>query len=103
MKLLLLLLFTGFSICANAQDYIYSFEGNTDAQLIEEFESSLNAIKGVKECKVKMKEDTGKGEIFIYLNKDISPTDNELQFTPIDVKKLILEYKLTPIQFIESK
>ena len=50
-----------------------------------------------------MKEDTGKGEIFIYLNKDISPTDNELQFTPIDVKKLILEYKLTPIQFIESK
>ena len=104
MKKVLLLITCAFvHLHGFSQDYIYSFEGTFDVQLIEQFESKLNAVTGVKECKVKIKEDTDKGQILIYLKQDVLATNLEQQFTPTDIKKLILEHQLTPIQFIESK
>lgn len=104
MKIILLLV-TGAFLHFNAfsQDYIYFFEGTTDAQLMEQLETSLNTVTGVSECKVKLKEETNKGEVLIYLKKDVPTTNLDQLFTPTDIKKLLLDYHLTPIQFIESK
>jgi len=102
-KLLLLIAFTAAYFNGFSQEYIYSFEGTNETQLLENFEVSLNKITGIQQCKVKMKGDSSKGQILIYLKKDVDPTDLSQQFTPIDIKSMILEYNFTPLQFIESK
>jgi len=102
-KTLLLIVCSLFFLVGYSQDYIYSFEGTTDLATIEKFETSLNAVTGVELCKVKMKENSTKGQISIYLKPEVSATDLEKQFSPVFIKTLILEYNFTPLQFIESK
>lgn len=104
MKILLLLLFViGTSISSNAQNYIYYFEGELDQEGISLIESELSTIVGVSSTKVKIKEGTTNGEVFISLLKRPERSENDTQFSPSDVKKILISHQLNPIEFIESK
>lgn len=102
-RILPLLFILGTHFCSVAQDYIYYFEGTIDQQEISLVETELATIVGIASAKVKMKEGTNHGEIFISLLPRPERSEKETLFTPVDVKKLILNHQLTPIQFIESK
>lgn len=103
MKLLLLILFTGFSICASAQNYIYYFEGDLDLEEISIIEKELSQVVGIAEAKVHMLEGISNGEVYLVLAKQPERSEGAILFTPVDVKKILIAHQLTPIQFIESK
>lgn len=102
-RILPLLFILGTHYCSVAQDYIYYFEGNLNHQEISTIESELANIVGIASAKVKMKEETNHGEIFIALLPRPERSEKVTLFSPVDVKKLLLNHQLTPIQFIESK
>ena len=66
-------------------------------------EKELSQVTGISNSKVKMKEDTEFGEVFISIKKQPDLKESELQFSPVDVKNILISHQLTPIQFIESK
>jgi len=102
-RFLPLLFILGTHYCSVAQDYIYYFEGTLNQQEISSIETELASIIGVASAKVKMKDETNHGEIFIALLPRPERSEKETLFSPVDVKKLLLNHQLTPIQFIESK
>lgn len=85
-----------------AQDYIYSFQGSLDAEQVSQFEKSILAVEGIKECKINLKSEI-KGELFLFLETAKNQKENELEFSAATIKKVLLQYNLTPIEFIESK
>lgn len=100
-QILLLLFFTGISICSRAQNYIYYFEGELDQESISLIEKELSLVIGVATSKIK--EDSGYGEIIISLITRPERSEAETQFSPVDLKNILISHQLTPLQFIESK
>ncbi len=104
MKLLLPLLFIlGTSVCSTAQSYIYYFEGSLNQEEISLLESELSNVVGVASAKIKMKDGINNGEVFVSLLDRPERSEKETLFSPVDIKKLLQNQQLTPIQFIESK
>tara|TARA_R110002072_G_scaffold302060_2_gene483630 strand:- start:57778 stop:58098 length:321 start_codon:yes stop_codon:yes gene_type:complete len=100
--LLFSLFLSGFSFC---QSYVYTFEGNLDISAISELEKTCTKIQSVHSVKIKYKEDTKMGEIFIILDEsEKNPKgEQEALFTPVDFKSFLISNSLTPLYFRELK
>lgn len=87
-----------------AQDYAYSFKGLLSASQQESFEKELSSIEGIAGVKIKIKEEKEGGVILIELSEDTGYEGGQL-FNAANVKNLLLDYQLTPLQFtkISSK
>ena len=96
--LLLGLLASNFSY---SQTFSYTFKGGLNASVIEQIEKDCTKINSVSVTKLKYKEDSERGEIIIVLKdnqKSLRPeADN--QFSPIDIKRIILDNNLSPLTF----
>lgn len=102
LKNLLLVLATliGFATYSSAQVYSYGFEGKIQDSQVDALLSSFEKIEGVKEVKIRYKEDANRGEIIIFT---ILETDlrNPYPFSPVKVKNILLENGLNPLEFRE--
>lgn len=83
-----------------SQDISYSFEGQLDQSSVTKLEKDCASIFGIQSTKVKYKEDAQKGEIIIFLDETNNRrAEADHQFKATDIKKLILNSGLTPIEF----
>jgi hypothetical protein len=89
--------FTSFS-----QKFAYSFEGVLNSTIIQELESEISNLENITSCKIKMK-DTSKGEVFFEIKYLELRAEGQEQFSPVDVKRILLEKSLMPLNFIELK
>jgi hypothetical protein len=88
--------FTGFS-----QSYSYSFEGVLDSEELSSLQEKCQGIPYVETCKVQYKVEKGGGEIkFRVTSAEDRPEASE-QFSPIDMKRVLIEAKLMPLDFIQ--
>lgn len=96
--LLLSLLASNFSY---SQTFTYTFIGDLNASKILQIEKDCTKINSVSVTKLKYKEDSGKGELIIVLKenqKSLRPeADN--QFSPIEIKRIMIDYSLSPLSF----
>lgn len=95
MKKLLLLFILVSSNFVFGQTYNYTFEGSLDNEQLRMIEEKCLKLPQVTECKVKYKPESKKGEILIYIDQTESD-EGVLQFSPIDVKNLLITLDLIP-------
>lgn len=88
---------TGFS---TAQNYSYSFQGNTDSLTVVNLAKKLSSLEGVVSVKGRFKEEKRAGEFLIY-SSNFKDKSNPYPFDPIRIKAVLIENNLTPIQFKE--
>ena len=100
-KILLLGAFAFAVLNASAQDYSYSFQGEISD--FEKIESALLALPEVEKVKVRIKEGQKVGEILFFLGRKESSPENQDGFSPVDVKRILIESGLQPNQFTELK
>ena len=96
--LLLSLLASNFSF---SQTFAYTFSGNLDASSIQKIEKECSNIVGMSKAKFKYKEDSERGELILILkeNQKSLRAEADDQFSPIDIKKIMLDNNLSPISF----
>jgi hypothetical protein len=82
-----------------AQSYSYSFEGYLTPNQLIELESDCKKILHLEACKVKYKPESNKGEIIFRTDSPEERSEKSETFTPIDVKSLLLNSGLTPLDF----
>ncbi|MBL1280515.1 MAG: hypothetical protein COA33_009595 [Fluviicola sp.] len=100
---LLLCLF--FASISYSQSYVYSFEGTLDSSSIPDLERICENIQSVHSVKIKYKEDSEMGEIFITLDESEKNRTGEQEalFSPVDFKAFLISNNLTPLDFRELK
>lgn len=79
--------------------YSYSFSGATTTDL----ESSILKIEGITSCKIKLKEEQAKGEILFELQPYKKSEDLKNPDPLIQLKRLLSDTGLTPIELTEIK
>lgn len=83
-----------------AQDYAYTFKGNTSPAELTRLEESISTLDNVRWVKIKYKEDQQAGEILIAVEPKEVKGDNESQdLSTADLKKMVLDFGLSPINF----
>lgn len=95
----------GIFLCVYSfgQTYAYSFKGDVDADKATTIENRIMEMPDVVSCKVKVKADSGKGELIIVIDKGDKRGEADEQFKAKDVKGLLIGQGLEPIQFIQLK
>ena len=103
-KLISLTFFLALFSTAYSQDFSYSFDGQLDQASINKLESDCVNITTISSAKVKYKEDAQKGEIILFLVVNEN-TRSELddQFSPTDIKKILINSGLAPGEFRQLK
>jgi hypothetical protein len=102
MKNSLLLLFAFLcTFTAFSQNYSYSFEGSLSSDELHSLQVKCDAIPFVSTCKIQYKIEAGRGEVkFRVLSAKERPDKSE-QFSPIDMKRVLIEAKVQPLDFIQ--
>jgi len=99
-SILFVLLFCVITQSLFAQSYSYSFEGIADPSILNQIEKNVLMLPDVSSCKLKIKDGTDKAELFIFLKKK-DASEVGISFSPIDVKNIIIELGLSPLNFIK--
>lgn len=84
-----------------SQSFSYSFSGKLNSSKIEKIKKKCTAISSISKAKFKYKEDSERGELIIILDKNQKALRPEAdnQFSPIEIKKLMIDNKLSPLSF----
>ena len=96
--LLLGLLASNFSF---SQTFVYSFSGELNPSKILNLEKQCENIVSIEKAKFKYKEDSERGELILILkeNQKSLRAEADNQFSPIDIKKIMIDNNLSPISF----
>ncbi len=105
----LLLLFAFLSVHSQSTEgkesiesrYTYSFSGATDQQQLNKLELQMYQLKGIIEVKINYKWDSGMGQMFFKRVSTKRTGEMADDFNPADIKRLISEIGLVPIEFKE--
>jgi hypothetical protein len=103
MRSIFTLLLTVLSLSVYGQDYSYSFKGELDPVKREQLESSIDTLEGVDWAKIRYKEEAEKGEILFKIEVTKTEKESQTGFSPIVIKKLIIDNGLEPMDLIELK
>lgn len=85
------------------QSASYGFTGLLSSEERASLEAKALEIQGVLEIKCKYKEDSQRGELIIDLlegDKIKRAEEDAQQFSPIELKQLLLDFHLTPLDFV---
>lgn len=83
------------------QQYSYSFSGAIEDHI--DLEAKIQQIEGINSCKIRFKEELSAGEILLDIQPYTKQKEGENPDTLIQLKKLITDSGLTPIELVEIK
>jgi len=95
----------GFVLCMNmlySQQYSYSFSGQIEDEVLSAMVGDIEKLEGVTQAKWRYKSERLAGEVFLFIEES-KDRINPFPFSPIRVKELMLQFGLTPMEFIEIK
>lgn len=104
-KKILFLAFFSLSFIAFNQNYSYTFSGqegkSLSAEEISNLENKIKRIEGVKECKIRYKEERNAGEILLFIEESMSEFEDEQEspFNATELKSIVIKSGLNPINF----
>jgi hypothetical protein len=100
-----LLFFSFFSIAQSKspakeikKQYHYTFSGILSSQAKQNMEENLTGLKFVDSAKIKYKNESQNGEIFIQTTELTATSEEDKGFDLIALKKLISSFNLTPLE-----
>ena len=93
-------LICGFTTISNAQNYSYSFKGDTDSLSVVNLAEKLSNLSGIEAVKARFKAEKSAGEFLIY-TKNFKDKTNPYPFDPSKFKAILIENNLTPLSFKE--
>lgn len=86
-----------------SQTYSYSFLGEISITDQQSLQKEVSQLPGVNSYEIKIKPDSKKGEIIFSLSELEITGENKHPFSPIDLKSLMIQFKLEPIDFRQIK
>ena len=95
-----LALILGATTFSNAQNFSYSFKGDTDSLRVVGMAEKLSSLEGVEAVKGRFKAEKSAGEFLIYTS-NLKDRENPYPFDPSQVKAVLIENNLTPLNFRE--
>ena len=102
-KITFLFLLLLFSEHYYSQTFAYSFNGEISKSEQESLRKEVFELPGVNSYELKIKQDSKKGEIIFSLENQEISGENNSSFSPVDLKALLIYYKLEPIDFRQVK
>jgi hypothetical protein len=102
-SLFLALLFLTFGQESLAQSFSYSFSGTLTSENKEKFKKELYNLPSVLSVDLRLKQDSGKGEILFSIEPMNDRGENDHPFSPVDLKSLLIAYGLEPNEFRQLK
>lgn len=91
-----------FCICAgsfHAQNFAYSFKGSMTQERQEQLIKNISSIPLVSNCKIKFKSDSNRGDVLIYVTETINRSESDIEFSPVQIKSILIEEGLEPMDF----
>lgn len=90
-----------FSCNSYSQTFVYTFEGKLDPFSITNLESKCSEIDNVYRSKIKYKEESNKGELYITIDKSekILKGEEQNDFSPKALKAFLISNNLSPLSF----
>ncbi|OFZ06972.1 MAG: hypothetical protein A3D92_11075 [Bacteroidetes bacterium RIFCSPHIGHO2_02_FULL_44_7] len=88
---------------SHAQSATYGFIGKISLEERQSLETKAQDLPGILSIKCRYKEDSERGELLIDLpeaGKSTRAEDDAQTFSPADLKQLLLEFHLTPVDYI---
>ncbi|MES2554997.1 MAG: hypothetical protein V4604_02550 [Bacteroidota bacterium] len=101
MRKLLLLWMLSMGLSVTAQDYSYRFSGNLSETAQSEFIKRMEDFHFYTDVKLRYKNDSQKGELLFTIPVQPDKTEEELPYSILDVKQLLLSFDLLPDTFVE--
>jgi len=86
---------------AETKKYTFSFTGEASQMQLEQLQSNMHQLKGITEVKVNYKPDSKSGLLYFSHAAYAKRGEQEDDFNPADVKRLIVEAGLVPYEFKE--
>ena len=102
-RLVFILLLILSSIELKAQTFAYSFSGSLEQPELEKFKSSITELPTILSLDLKIKSDSNKGEIIFSIQNMDNQGENDLNFSPVDIKAILLKFGLEPLEFRQLK
>lgn len=90
-----------FSCNSYSQTFVYTFEGELNPFSITSLEKKCSEIDFVSRTKIKYKENSKKGQMYITLDANQQNLKGEEQndFSPIALKTFLISNNLSPLSF----
>jgi hypothetical protein len=98
-KCLLTILISCSSTLLFSQDYSYSFKGKLTPEKETVLLERIGSTEGVEYCKLRYKQDSERGEIILSPEKKEVRSEDQEVFSPTDIKTILVELELEPIEF----
>lgn len=97
------LIFFFFYLQGFSQSYAYSFKGNLNESQQQIVIQEIKKIQGIKTVELRYKMDSERGEILFSIEIMDSEGENEIEFSPLSIKEILIEKGLSPIDFRQLK
>lgn len=102
-NLLALLFFCFIFFQGISQSFAYSFEGILSNTKQEEFILEIKKIQAFQSIELRYKSDSQRGEILFSIEKSDAIGENEIDFSPVQLKEIYLRFGLSPLDFRQLK
>jgi len=102
-RFLLTYSFIAFSGSLFSQNYAYSFNGSLTIDEQNELIKDLLEIPFISSAELRYKSDSKRGEIYFFVKEDEIRSESSSEFTPVEIKGIIIENNLEPLDFRRVK
>lgn len=86
-----------------SQSYSYSFDGELSSEKQIELSNAVLKVNDISSCDLKYKPDSKKGEIIFYVKESEIRSESSNEFSPVQIKGILIEYQLSPLDFRKIK
>lgn len=86
-----------------SQEFAYAFKGTLTTDQQESIKKNILSLPGIRSCDLRIKSEKQSGEFFFYVEPKNHRSDNETEFSPVQIKTILLENKLEPLDFRQIK
>jgi hypothetical protein len=96
--------FLSFAFCAFSsfffsQNFAYSFQGKLSIEQQNILQKEILDIHLISNCELKYKTDSERGEIIFFVLKNESRSESSEEFSPVEIKSLLIKQQLEPLEF----
>jgi len=86
-----------------SQEYAYAFKGTLSTDQQESIKRKILALPDVKSCDLKIKSEKQVGEFLFYVEPKLVRSEQDSEFSPVQIKTILLENNLEPLDFRQIK
>lgn len=102
-KIIITCSFCIFNSLLFSQNFAYSFQGSLSIEDQNRITKEVLDVRGISTCEMKYKNDSQRGELLFYVKEEEIRSESPEEFSPVQIKEILIQFQLSPIDFRRIK